>query len=137
MEPRPRREMPCVVGWAASEEERRKRAKPGTMRRRSSRLMPGTCWTRRESRMVSEAGASAATFSTMVMEVWTGSAAGVAVGAVLAAGVVLVAGAALGADWARSVESVQIEDRIAMPAGVQSQFGRRREDEAEAVGFQG
>lgn len=70
----PRKEMPCVVGWATRLEERRKRLKPGIMRRRSSVFTPGTLRISEASRTAIDAGASVATFSTTVIELRTVSA---------------------------------------------------------------
>src|ERR1035437_2636651 len=75
-DPRPRSETPCVVGLATRLDERRNRLKPGTERRRSSRLTPGVCCRSEASRVETLAGVSAEIVSTTVIEVLTGSGAG-------------------------------------------------------------
>src|SRR5439155_4751141 len=72
-EPMPRREIPCVVGCATRLDERRNRLKPGTVRRRSSRLSPGVPRICLLSSTDTEAGVSAATLPSTVMLVRTGS----------------------------------------------------------------
>ena len=71
--PRPRREIPCVVGFEAMLEDLRKRLKPGNDRRRSSMLTPGVssicCWSRTDMAV----GVSAVTVSVTVIEVFMGS----------------------------------------------------------------
>src|SRR5712691_3663840 len=72
-EPMPRREMPCVVGCATIPDDRRNRLKPGTVRRRSSRLSPGVWRICLLSSTETDAGVSAAIFSITVMLVRTGA----------------------------------------------------------------
>ena len=72
-EPMPRRLIPCVVGCATRLDERRNRLKPGTVRRRSSRLSPGVSRICLLSSTDTAAGVSVAMFSTTVMLVRTGS----------------------------------------------------------------
>jgi hypothetical protein len=73
VDPRARNETPCVVGFAATLDERRNRLKPGTVRKRSSRLTPGVCRSSSLPKTEIDAGVSVFTFSATVIEVRTGS----------------------------------------------------------------
>jgi len=69
VEPMPRRETPCVVGFAESDDDRRKRVNPGTSRRRSSGLTPGMSVSPARGREVTDAGDSASTRPATVTDV--------------------------------------------------------------------
>src|SRR6267378_327470 len=73
VDPMPRSETPCVVGFATTLEERRNRVKPGTLRRRSSILTPGSSAIRWRSITEMAAGTSVEMVSVTVMDVLTGS----------------------------------------------------------------
>src|SRR5450756_757428 len=125
-DPMPRSEMPWVVGLAARLEERRKRLKPGTSRRRSSRLVPGLCCRATLSSTVTLAGVSAEIFSTTVMEVLTGSSSG---------------GFRAGGGWvwaaARNGQIIRTQQAGVDPTGVAKRAGRWGEDNFEARIIQG
>src|SRR5215831_16427111 len=72
-EPRPRSEMPCVVGLATRLEERRNMLKPGTYRRRSSRFSPGMRSSCGLGISEIDAGASAAMLAFTVIDCFSGS----------------------------------------------------------------
>src|SRR5450759_1892413 len=120
-DPMPRSEMPWVVGLAARLEERRKRLKPGTSRRRSSRFVPGLSCRAVLSRVVTLAGVSAEIFSTKVMEVLTGSSFG---------------GAGVGGGWvwaaARNGKIIRTQQASVDPTGVAEGAGRGGEDNFKA-----
>lgn len=65
--PNPRSEMPCVVGFATNDDDRRNSEKPGTERSRSSRLTPGFAANCSLSTTVIAAGASAVILSETVI----------------------------------------------------------------------
>jgi hypothetical protein len=69
----PRSEIPWVVGFATTLDERRNKENPGTLRKRSSRLTPGICRIVRSSSTVINAGVSVEIFSVTVMLVFSGS----------------------------------------------------------------
>ena len=69
----PRRETPCVVGFATTLEVRRKSENPGTSRKRSSMFTPGVCARSCADTSDTLAGVWVTTFSTTVMEERTGS----------------------------------------------------------------
>src|SRR5450756_1331400 len=125
-DPMPRSEMPWVVGLAARLEERRKRLKPGTSRRRSSRLVPGLCCRAVLSSVVMLAGVSAEIFSTTVMEVLTGSSSG---------------GFRVGGGWvcaaARNGKIIRTQQAGVDPTGVAEGAGRGGEDNFKARIIQG
>ncbi len=69
----PRKETPCVVGFATTLEVRRKSENPGTARSVSSMLMPGTASMAVEFRTVITAGASAEMVPVTVIDSFSGS----------------------------------------------------------------
>jgi len=71
-DPRPRSVTPCVVGFATSDDVRRKRLKPGTERSRSSNSAPGVCSRVALSMTEILAGVSAEICSVTVIDVLTG-----------------------------------------------------------------
>src|ERR1017187_2876724 len=116
-DPRPRSETPCVVGLATRLDERRNRLKPGTERRRSSRLTPGVCCRSETSRVETLAGVSAEIVATTVIDVLTGS--------------------GVGGAWAASGEwkHVSSKDARAHPAGFREAARRRGNDNFVAAVF--
>src|ERR1035437_6299236 len=116
-DPRPRSETPCVVGLATRLDERRNRLKPGTERRRSSRLTPGVCCRSEASRVETLAGVSAEIVATTVIDVLTGSGVGGAWGA--------------SGEW----KHVSSKDARAHPAGFREAARRRGNDNFVAAVF--
>ena len=58
LDPNPRNEIPCVVGFAAILDDRRNKPKPGTARSRSSRSTPGCASTCERCNVLIDAGVS-------------------------------------------------------------------------------
>src|SRR5579884_2846399 len=71
--PTPRRDTPCVVGFATMLDVRRNSVKPGTSRRRSSRFTPGVSSMRVRFTVEISAGASVESVPVTVMLCFNGS----------------------------------------------------------------
>src|SRR5688572_30903256 len=87
----PRRDTPCVVGWATTLDVRRNRLNPGTWRSRSSTVWAGVVAMSGRVMTVTLAGVSPAFRSMRVGVTTTGSRRGVSSGAWAVAGDVVAA----------------------------------------------